>query len=556
MTSARVTGAGVTGAGVAGAGVAGAGVTDPLAITVREPPAQLKSATRHGGRTRLVALAAAPALAAALSAYQLAGRSLGFDEGATVAIASQHGSALWSAIAHDGGNMSGYYLLLHLLIGAFGDGLAVLRLPSVVAMVATVALVQAIGLRLFGLRAALIAGVLAALSLPLVYWAQTARAYALMVAFVCAAYLALVAIAHGRGSRRHWLLYVIAMAVAMYCSFVAVLVVPAQLVVLARRRAARRKLATALVTVAVLCVPLAVLAAGRGSGQLFWVPRPTRMVETQVLQSLTSAGLAPSFHHIAITYLTMWATVAAVVAVVGLTTWRARRGEPVWPAVLVLAWCTLPAALTFLWSFVGQPIFVPRNLIASTPALALVLAPPLAEALRRRPAASGRGVAALVAAIILPLLLAARALPVAHSYGVSPEPWDQVTATVLAGSRPGDCIAFYPQDGRMAFSYYLARSEQASAVPRSVLPVAPWSLERPYVESYATPSPSRIASATTGCRRLWLVTSHEGQANGPPAAQAHRAAWIALDVALERRFGIAPLRTYGYAAAIHVQLLH
>ncbi|MGH2876617.1 MAG: glycosyltransferase family 39 protein, partial [Solirubrobacteraceae bacterium] len=342
----------------------GARVTDPLPLAVGEQQVErAPSAHRHAGRARLAALAAAPALAAALSAYQLAGRSLGFDEGATIAIASQHGSALWSAIAHDGGNMSGYYLLVHVLIGAFGDGLAVLRLPSVVATVATVALVQAIGLRLFGLRAALIAAILAAVSLPLVYWAQTARAYALMVAFVCAAYLALVAIAQDRGSRRHWLLYVAAMTLAMYCSFVALLVVPAQLAVLSRRRDSLRRLATALVAVAVLCVPLAVLAAGRGSGQLFWVPRPTKMVETQVLQSLTSAGLAPSFHHIATTYVTMWGTVAAVVAVLGLTIWRARRGDDARPAALVLAWCALPAALTFAWSFVGQPIFVPRNLI-------------------------------------------------------------------------------------------------------------------------------------------------------------------------------------------------
>jgi hypothetical protein len=46
-------------------------------------------------------------LAAVLCFHGITSRSLGFDEGATVAIASQHGSALGSAIAHDGGNMSG-----------------------------------------------------------------------------------------------------------------------------------------------------------------------------------------------------------------------------------------------------------------------------------------------------------------------------------------------------------------------------------------------------------------------------------------------------------------
>ncbi len=50
-----------------------------------------------------------------------------------MAIAGQHGSALWHAAAHDGGNMLGYYALLHVLIGWFGDGAFVIRLPSVIA---------------------------------------------------------------------------------------------------------------------------------------------------------------------------------------------------------------------------------------------------------------------------------------------------------------------------------------------------------------------------------------------------------------------------------------
>ena len=99
------------------------------------------------------AVIAGPAvLAAVLSLIGLTGRSLGFDEGATVSIAAQHGAALWRAIAHDGGNMSAYYLLMHVLIGAFGNGLVVLRLPSVIATVATVALIGAIAERLFADR--------------------------------------------------------------------------------------------------------------------------------------------------------------------------------------------------------------------------------------------------------------------------------------------------------------------------------------------------------------------------------------------------------------------
>ena len=66
-------------------------------------------------------------VALALCLYELTTRSLWLDEAATVAIAGQHGSAFWHAAAHDGGNMLGYYALLHVLIGWFGDGAFVIR---------------------------------------------------------------------------------------------------------------------------------------------------------------------------------------------------------------------------------------------------------------------------------------------------------------------------------------------------------------------------------------------------------------------------------------------
>jgi hypothetical protein len=54
---------------------------------------------------------------------------------------------------------------------------------------------------------------------------------------------------------------------------------------------------------------------------------------------------------------------------------------------------------------------------------------------------------------------------------------------------------------------------------------------------------------------MWLVSSHEGQPNGPPVARAHRAQWFALSAALRRRFGAGPVTKHGYASVIHVQLM-
>jgi mannosyltransferase len=510
------------------------------------------------GRDR-AAIAVPALLAALLSIIQLTSRSLGFDEGATVAIVSQHGSALGSAIARDGGNMSGYYLLMHLLVGWWGTGLTVLRLPSVLFTVVTVALVAALGLRLFDRRVAMVAGLLCAVNLPLVYWAQTARGYAPMVAFVCAGFLCFLTLAEesATGARRRWAWagYVVAMVLAGYSSFVAVLVVPVQLLALIGRPAALRRLASALIAVAVCCLPLAILAVRRGSGQLFWVPRPTRKVESQVLQSLTSTGLQPSFHPRFTTAAGLVATVLVLLGL-GVAVLRARRtragASPAapadprltgWPAALTLQWIAVPVVLTFLYSLVAQPIFLPRNLLTCLPAVALALA--LALTHPRLPAALA--LAGLVVA------LAVRAVPLAAAYGVSPEPWQAATADVLARAQPGDCIAFYPEDARNAFQYYVGAA--AHRVPRSILPVLRWRAVKPFVERYPTLTSPQLATATARCRRLWFVSSHEGQRDGPARARANRAGYLRLDARLERAFGRGAIKQYGYASPIHVQLL-
>jgi mannosyltransferase len=510
------------------------------------------AAVRWDPRVGRGAVIAVPTvLSAALCLIGITSRSLGFDEGATIAIVSQHGSALGSAIARDGGNMSGYYLVLHVLVGWFGNGLWVLRLPSALLAVATVALVGVLGLQLFDRRVAFVAGLLAAVSVPLVYWAQTARGYAPMVAFVCAAFVAFVELARADDfavspvrRRLAWAGYVVAMVLAAYCSFVAVLVVPVQLLAIAGRPRAARRLVAALLALAVGCVPLVILAVRRGSGQLFWVPKPSHKVDSQVLQSLFSTGLQPSFHH-RFTTTVGWIVVGLALLVLAGATARARRWS--WPLGLTLTWIALPVALTFVYSLVSQPLFEARNLLTCLPAVALALAVGICDP--RLP----RGVAVAAFVIVLGL----RAVPLAASYGVSPEPWHQATAAVLHRSLPGDCVVFYPEDGRNAFQYYVGPAGGAAArrAPRSVLPAVAWGTLTPYVERYASLSPAQLTAATAGCRRLWFVSSHEGQTDGSARSLANRVLYHRFDSELERAFGPGPIEQYGYASAVHVQLL-
>jgi mannosyltransferase len=516
----------------------------PLAVPVGPAPATTRPSESQ--RDRLVVLAPA-ALAAVLCFLQLTSRSLGFDEAATVTIAAQHGAKLGSAIAHDGGNMSGFYVLLHVLMSLFGNGALVLRLPSALASVATVAITAMISLRLFGRRSALAAGLLAAVSLPLIFWAQNARGYALMVAFVSAAYLVFVSL-RDRSRASGWIVYAVLMSLAAYSSFVAVLVIPAQLLTLLPRAHRRRLIpfAASLVGMAVLCLPLIVLASRRGSGQLFWVPRATREIEVQVLQSLTSAGLEPSFHATPTTTLLLVLTVGLLtaVAVMVLSGWRSGRES--WNGGMVVSWLLVPVLIAFVYSLFFQPLFLPRNLLMSVPAVAILLGAAFAH-----PRLSGRAVW-----VGLLVLLVLRGLQLAPSYGTSPEPWREASAYVLARDRPGDCMAFYPADGRMAFQYYFARrSDRLRRLPRPILPVVRFGIVRTYVEDYATLTPGQITRRGASCRRLWFVSSHEGQPNGPAISRANRARFLQLQARLERAFGTGRTRQFGYASAIHVRLL-
>ena len=111
------------------------------------------------------------------------------------------------------------------------------------------------------------------------------------------------------------------------------------------------------------------LAISRGSNQLFWIARPNLTAEKQVVLALTSAGFEPNFHPTAVAAMLAIATVALLL----LAAVRIAR-RPRWGPVLALSWLVVPVALMWLESFIGQPIFTPRNLLVSLPAVALLLA--------------------------------------------------------------------------------------------------------------------------------------------------------------------------------------
>ncbi len=526
----------------------------------------------------------APALLGALVCLPaLAGRSLWLDEGATVSIVSQHGAALWRGIAHDGGNMLVYYLALHVIVGLFGDGTVPLRGLSVLADALSAGLVAALALRLFGGRcAALVSGVLCALSVSLVFWGQDARGYALMVTAAAAAFLALVGVVDsdpGTPVPRGALLgYGLATLLSLYIGFDAVLLIPAELLCAWVLRRGLRELIAVLLLVALACLPLVLLALQRGSSQLFWVGPLSLSALGQTLVTVLSAGLPPNFHVTVVTVIaTVWAGVLVLVATAlaladawpRLAVRRPRSDHSPAAGALVIvptAWWLLTALLTVAGSAAGEPFELARISILVIPAVSLLLGWLLTGAgqnLRAAtaPARTGhppgtrlphtRG----VAATLLVILLGLRVAVLLPSYAETPEPWKQVAARVLAARQPGDCVAFYPEDGRMPFAYYVQHTPGGSArAPRAVLPVAAWSARTPHVEEYVVPSPRRLGDWLTGCRRLWLIASHQGSAHGTPTSVHNAAGYRLLEAVLSRAYLAHRASAEGYAAVIHITL--
>jgi mannosyltransferase len=176
-----------------------------------------------------------------------------------------------------------YYLMLHGWM-AVGTSPAVMRIPSVIGMVAAAAMMVILARRLTGSGwAGLFSGLIMVMTPSISYYAQTARSYALVFACVLGETLALLSAlqaeraspASGRITR-WWLLYGGLAALSGYLNEMALLVLPAHAitVLLARYgpRTVRRWAITSVVACALAAPVVAISILQRGSAD--WIGRP------------------------------------------------------------------------------------------------------------------------------------------------------------------------------------------------------------------------------------------------------------------------------------------
>lgn len=383
-------------------------------------------------------------LAAALRFPTLGLQSYWSDEAATVDVLRHPFADLLGAVRDQESTPPLYYLLAWGWTQVLGDGEAALRSLSALFGVLTVWVAAAIGTRVAGSRAGVLAAALVATSPLLVWFSQEARAYALLVLLAALSVLALLrAVEQPRPARL--LAWGVVVAAALATHFFALFLVLGEAVWLAWvLRSDLRALPWAAAPPVVAGLALLPLALDqRSAGRASFIgeePLGTRIL--QVPKQLLVGYDAPG--ELAAGLLTV---LLAGAALVGL-----RRAPG---TVRALAGVAAGAvAVPLLLVAAGDDYLVTRNLLAVAVPVLVVLAAGFALLPRRAGAASGAALAVVGVAVVVAVQL---------DPGSQREDWRDATAAVgREATGRGRVVLVLPGSGRVAVEHYLPGARRLS----------------------------------------------------------------------------------------------
>jgi len=416
-----------------------------------------------------------------------------------------------------------YYLFMHFWV-VLGTSPTVIRIPSLIAAVAVVALAAHVGRRLSGSGwTGLFAGLVMALTPSTSFYAQTARSYTMVTLCVLGSTLALVraleAEAAGQDRAqiiRRWVAYGALIALGGYLNELSLAVLAGHAVTVLLARPARRAMAdwaAAGAAGAVLVLPIVIISI-RQRAAANWITRP----------HLHDLGIL--FHDFfgATNLVSVFLLACAVVAVLpaGRPAWWSRGGLSLSSVAAPLL--VIPAGLVFLESLVSKPLYVDRYVLYGEAGAALLagagvdrigqwLGRLLGDAADRRPLAWTSLVTGTV--VCLGVLLfqlgpqhrARTPLTRQFDYGTP-------ARYVGAHARPGDGVLFfndfyrkirlgYPRDFRDTTDFAMAVSPARSATLNGF--DKPFAVVRPHMLTY---------------RRIWVVGRAPSARVSNPAIRA------------------------------------
>src|SRR6201991_4409492 len=465
--------------------------------------------------TRLRPAVLAPLIVAALGAavsLSGAGRpSFWYDEAATISASySRSLGQLWRVLGNVEAGHGGYYLLMHGWVQLFPPTECWSRAPSGVAVGGAAAGVVVLGKQFSSRTVAVSSGILCAI-LPRATWAGIeARPYALSM---MAAVWLTVLLAHAtrRNNAWVWLAYGIALASSILLDLYLVLMLLAHaafLCICVRSRPVLARFAIASVLAVAAVTPFVRETIGQAH-QIIWVaPIGRRTIEDVAVQQYFERS--PPF-----------TIVSALVVATAVVLWLCTSARLVHGdrqlLTLAVAWLAIPTALILAWSAFVNPVYTPRYLCFTAPAMALALGVCVgALAVTPWVAAAVVTVFALAAG---PNYLLVQRGPYAK-YGMD---YSQVADLITAKAAPGDCllvndtVTFMPAPMRPLLA---ARPDAY----RNVIDISLWQRATDRNDVFDTNLiPEATAGPLSDCRVVWIITQaaksmpdHEQEPLMPP----------------------------------------
>lgn len=379
-----------------------------------------------GREVRFDALAVA-AFAVVLCALGAARPSLWFDEAATISAATRSVSQLWELIGHIDAVHGLYYLGMHGWFAVFPATEFWSRLSSCLAVGGAAAGVAVLGRQFCNRTVSVCAAVLFAM-LPRITWAGIeARSYAWStLAAVWLTVLLVSAIRRDHAAR--WTSYGALLVFSTVLNiFVVLMVVPHAVAValLSDHRRIRTRWAAVTAAAVAVVIPF-VLWCRSQSFQVGWISSPG-------LHTVTEVALEQYFDHSVASALLAAATLSAPLLVRRLRPTDASTRRLV---VVAAVWVAAPTAVLVAYSAVAQPLYYPRYLCFTTPAMALLLAVCLVALARSREWITAA--LAVFALAATPNYITVQRGP----YAKEGMDFSQVADVITAHSSPGDCVIF------------------------------------------------------------------------------------------------------------------
>jgi mannosyltransferase len=424
-----------------------------------------------------------------------AGRpSFWYDEAATISASySRSLGQLWQMLSNVDAVHGLYYLLMHGWFQIFPATEFWSRAPSGLAVGGAAAALVVLARQFSSRTVAVASGVVCAI-LPRTTWAGIeARPYAFSM--MAAVWLTVLLVyAARRDNAAAWLSYGIVLAISTVLDVYLVLVFlthGAFICLFQRRQRVLVRFAITSVLVGIAVTPFIVVAVGQAH-QISWLaPIGRRTIEDVAIQQYFERS--PPF-----------ALLSALVVAAATVRWlrRSTRLKQSDRQLLTsaLAWLLIPTALIVIWSVLVHPIYTPRYLTFTAPAMALVLGVCIAAvAFRPWVAAALVGLFAVAA---MPNYFLAQRNPYAK-YGMD---YSQVADLITVKAASGDCllvndtVTFMPAPMRPLIA---ARPDAY----RKLVDLTLWKRATDRREVFDTNLiPEVVAKPLSNCRVAWIIT--------------------------------------------------